>query len=272
MTVGSTETELIIGLLRDVYGSDFSEYSRSSFTRRLQRIVDTDWKGELDPLVTELTNNKGYYQRFLDELTVNVTELFREPAFFMAFRKKVIPTLRAADEIRIWHAACSTGEEVYSMAILLKEEGLLEKSKLIGTDLNPKAIEIARSGVYGNELLPLYSQNYLLAGGCGSLSDHYSAEKDQFRFDDSLKAHIEFREHDLVSGSRLGTFDVVVCRNALIYFQKTLQSKVVRLFKNSLTNVGHLCIGAPENLLFAEDRFSFDIIDLENKIYRKRIV
>lgn len=272
MTVGSTETELIIELLRDVHGSNFSEYSRPSFTRRLQRIVDTDCKGDLGLLVRELTNNKGYYLRFLDELTVNVTELFREPDFFVAFRKKVIPRLRNASEIRIWHAACSTGEEVHSMAILLKKEGLLEKSKLIGTDLNPKAIEIARNGAYPEELLVQYGRNYHLACGSGRLSDHYDMSKGQFRLREDLKAHVEFSVHDLVLDARFGTFDVVVCRNALIYFQKTLQSKVIRVFKNSLTDDGHLCLGASENLLFAEDRFSFDMIDIEHKIYRKRVV
>jgi chemotaxis protein methyltransferase CheR len=270
VTVGAAEAELIIDRIRSVYANDFSQYSRPSFIRRLQRIVDADWKGNVEALIGELESNKEYFPHFLEELTVNVTELFREPAFFQSFRVRVLPGLRDLPEIRIWHAACSSGEEVYSMAILLKQEGLLERSTLTGTDINQKALETARSGRYRRDLFPTYAKNYREAHIEGELADHCSLTHEHFEFETPLLSRVAFKEHDLVSGKTLGQFDVVICRNALIYFQKTLQSTVVRSFKNSLTPNGFLCIGSSENLLFAEDRFSFDLLDLNSKIYRKR--
>ena len=268
--VSEKEVDQIIDVLLKVRGIDFSGYSRASFTRRIQRIVDRDASGHFTALLERLSVNSSYADLFINEVMVNVTEMFRDPTFFQFLRANVLPQLRNLDLITIWHAGCSTGEEVYSMAILLHEMGLLKKTEIVATDLNSDALQKASKGVLATKMMAEYEANYLAAGGTGLLSDYYTVDYKSIIVNDFLRSNIQFKQHNLVSDGSFGTFDLIVCRNVLIYFQKPLQSSVVSLFARSLNKNGYLCLGTKESLLFAEDRFAFDEIDRKEKIFRKK--
>lgn len=268
--VGEEEVEQIVEVIRNVRGTDFSGYSRASFTRRIQRIVDRDASGKFDALIDRLNNGGEYVDLFINEVTVNVTEMFRDPDFFITLRNTVIPELNRLNRIRIWHAGCSTGEEVYSMAILLHEAGCLDKAEIIATDLNSDALERASKGIFPTKSIAEYQRNYANIKGSGNLSDYYNSDYKTATFHDFLRSNITFRKHDLVLDGVFGIFDLIVCRNVLIYFQKPLQSSVIRLFTESLDKRGFLCLGTKESLLFAEDRFAYTEMDWKEKIYRKK--
>lgn len=268
--VSETEVNRIIDVLLKVHGIDFTGYSRASLTRRIQRIVDRDASGNFGALLERLSVNSNYANLFINEVMVNVTEMFRDPAFFHALRADVLPQLKNLDHITIWHAGCSTGEEVFSMAILLHETDLLKKTRIVATDLNSDAMQKASKGVLTSKMIAEYEANYLSAGGLGLLSDYYAADFNSITVNEFLRSNIQFKQHNLVSDGFFGAFDLIVCRNVLIYFQKPLQSSVVNLFTRSLNKNGYLCLGTKESLLFAEDRFAFDEVDKREKVFRKK--
>lgn len=267
--IGEFEVERAIDVLNRSHGIDFSGYSRASFTRRIQRIADKDANGNFDSLLIRVSVDKEYFSRFLKEVTVNVTEMFRDPSFFAAIQKKVLPELSKQKELQIWHAACSTGEEVYSLAILLHEALLLGRSTIHGTDLNPDVLLKAKDGVYSERDFTEYAQNYKLSGGKATFSDYYSISHGNAVFNDLLKEKMMFFEHNLVTDGSFNTFNLIMSRNVLIYFQKPLQSQVIKLFKDSLVKGGFLCLGSKESLLFSDDRLAFEVVDAKEKIYRK---
>jgi len=267
--VGEPEVDKAIDVMNQSHGIDFSGYSRASLTRRIQKIADKDANGNFDSLLSRVASDHEYFLKFLKEVTVNVTEMFRDPSFFAAIRNTVLPELSKNNELRLWHAACSTGEEVYSMAILLHEAGLLERSKIHGTDLNPDVIRRAKHGTFSTRLIDEYSQHYMLSDGRSSFKEYYSEKYGNAVFKDFLKKNTTFSEHNLVTDGPFNKFNLIMCRNALIYFQKPLQSKVLRLFKESLVPGGFLCLGSKESLMFADDKFAFEVIDAKEKIYRK---
>jgi chemotaxis protein methyltransferase CheR len=267
--IGEAEVEKIIDALNRFHGIDFSGYSRASFTRRIQRIADKDANGTFDSLLNRVSENKDYFSRFLKEVTVNVTEMFRDPSFFASIRKNVLPELNKQQTLQIWHAACSTGEEVYSMAILLHEASLLERSTIHGTDLNPEVLLKAKQGAFSERNFPDYIRNYERSGGKASLSEYYDSSYGTSVFKPFFKDKMTFSEHNLVTDSSFNKFNLIMCRNVLIYFQKPLQARVVHLFKNSLVTGGFLCLGSKESLLFSDDRLAFEVVDAKEKIYRK---
>ncbi|MCF8463654.1 MAG: protein-glutamate O-methyltransferase CheR [Flavobacteriales bacterium] len=267
--IGEGEVEKIIEALNRYHGIDFSGYSRASFTRRIQRIADKDANGTFDTLLHRVSENKDYFYKFLKEITVNVTEMFRDPSFFNSVRKNVLPELSRQQSLQIWHAACSTGEEVYSLAVLLHEASLLERSTIRGTDLNPEVLLTAKQGVYPHRNFQEYGQNYERSGGKVSLSEYYEASYGNSIFKSFLKDKMTFSEHNLVTDGSFNKFNLIMCRNVLIYFQKPLQAHVVHLFKNSLVTGGFLCLGSKESLLFSDDRLAFEVVDAKEKIYRK---
>ena len=264
-----TEVELLKEDFLDVYGYDFTGYSHASFKRRLQRIFILDRFADFRDFRDRLRNNREYFEYAVTEISVVVTEMFRDPSFYRTIREQVIPVLATYPLIRIWHAGCATGEEVYSMAIILKEAGLLQKSLLYATDINPAAIEKARSGVFASSNMQHYSRNYQLAGGTQDFSSYYSSNYNYVKFDESLAQRMIFSTHNLVSDSSFNSFQLILCRNVLIYFDKDLQSKVLTIFDKSLERLGFLALGVKESLRFSVIAPDYKQLEGREKIWRK---
>ncbi|WP_312763348.1 protein-glutamate O-methyltransferase CheR [Epilithonimonas sp.] len=266
--VKDEELEYLIKDVYDLYGYDFSLYSRASFKRRVNRICLIDKFTSFAELRYTLINEPNYLKRFIEEVTVNVTEMFRDPYFFKELRENILPQLGTYPLIRIWIAGCSTGEEAYSVAILLKEVGLYHKSLIYATDINPSVLETARAGVFPISQMKTYSENYILSGGKKDFSDYYTANYDSARFDSSLKEKMILSTHNLVSDSSFNSFQLIVCRNVLIYFDKPLQERVFKLFDDSLENLGYLALGSKETLRFSNLGKTYQQIN-DQKIWKK---
>lgn len=243
--------ELLINDVFELYGYDFTDYSRASLKRRITRLYSLDKFPSFAELRYRVRNDPSYLKRFVEEITVNVTEMFRDPGFYQVLRKDILPRLGTHPYIRIWHAGCSTGEEVYSMAIMLKEANLLSKSIIYATDLNPDVLEKARAGIFPIANMKLYSENYMASGGREDFSSYYSANYDGVKFDESLSRQMVFSAHNLVSDSSFNEFHLIVCRNVLIYFDKDLQDRVFELFDKSLGMLSYLALGSKETIKFS---------------------
>ncbi len=262
------ELEYLIKDIYDLYGYDFSMYSKASFKRRINRICVIDKFASFAELRYTIINDQDYLKRFVEEITVNVTEMFRDPDFFLSLREKILPQLGTYPLIRIWLAGCSTGEEAYSVAILLKEAGLYDKSLIYATDINPSVLETARAGVFPLQQMKLYSENYQLSGGKEDFSTYYTANYDVARFDKSLQKKMIISTHNLVSDSSFNSFQLIICRNVLIYFDRELQERVFKLFDNSLENLGYLALGSKETLRFSDLGKQYQQID-NQRIWKK---
>jgi chemotaxis protein methyltransferase CheR len=265
--LSSTDMDQLIQLVKHVHGFDFSQYSRASLKRRVARILQLQ-NLNLFELRSLLTNDAEYFEHFLTEITVNVTEMFRDPSFYQSIRAEVIPYLGSYQHIKIWNAGCSSGEELYSFAILFMEEALYNRAFFYGTDINSLVIDKAREGRYNLKDMKLYSENYKASGGSSSLSDYYIANHEAAVINQNLKQNTLLSIHNLVSDSVFNEFQVISCRNVLIYFNEALQEKVLNLFFNSLTNFGFLCLGSKERLR-GEVAKQFKVIDKRNNIYQK---
>lgn len=263
------ELDLLLQAVYMKYGYDFSNYSRAHLKRRInQRLMLSDLE-TISELQNKILWDKSFFLTFLQDLSINVTEMFRDPEFYKAFRGKVIPDLKTYAHIKVWHAGCSSGEEVYSLAIILKEENLLERTRIYATDFNKNVLETARKGIYNKKEVEKYERNYEEAGGTGKLSDYYTSKYGSVIFDQSLSKNIVFADHNLVTDGVFAEVNLVFCRNVLIYFNKTLQEKVVELFTNSLSKRGFLCLGTKESLKFSEYENNYAIIDKKMKMYKK---
>lgn len=250
------------------YGYDFRGYTKSSMERRMQSLLARSGLRTIAQLHERAVADAAFGREFLSELTVNVTEMFRDPEVYRAIRREVVPVLKTYPSVRIWHAGCSTGEEVYSMAILLKEEGLLHRSFLYGTDISPRAIEKAKTGVYPSEGMQQYESNYRNAGGTGNLGDHFESREGLAAIDPALKDRILFAPHNLVTDEAFSEVHMAFCRNVLIYFTRPLQDRAIRLFQRSLVRRGFLCLGTKESLEFMPMEKEFEAIAKREKIYR----
>ena len=272
LTSNKIEWEEFENLLIDItdqYGYDFSQYSKASLQRR---ILSFYLKGKFtgyENFRNKLLNDPDYFIFFVEEVTVNVTEMFRDPGFYKALREKILPILSTYPFIRIWHAGCSTGEEVYSMAILLKEANILHKSLLYATDLNPSVIEQARSGIFKAGAMQQYSENYINSGGQKDFSSYYRANYNLAKFDEELTGRMVFSTHNLVSDSSFNEFQLILCRNVLIYFEKKLQSRVLDLFDKSLDKLGFLALGSKESIKFSSIAPMYLPFNAKEKIWRK---
>lgn len=253
--------------IRNIHGFDFSNYSAASLKRRVTRIMQLQ-KLNLFELRTLLTNELEYFESFLMEITVNVTEMFRDPAFYKSLAANIIPYLRSYQRIKVWNAGCSTGEELYSFAVLFSEEKLYDRSFFYGTDINSDVLESAKNGIYDLQKMKQYSENYQKTGALHTLSDYYSARYEAASINHSLKKNVLFSAHNLASDGVFNEFQLISCRNVLIYFNTELQEKVINLFYNSLANFGFLCLGSKETLRSAEIG-RFRVIDQKNNIYQK---
>lgn len=252
------------------YGYDFREYSSAHIKRRIIKRLGETGLNNISEMQHKILSDREFFKTLLSDFSINVTEMFRDPAFYKGFREKVIPILKTYPFIRVWHAGCSTGEEVYSMAILLQEEGLYERAQIYATDFNNKVLKKAESGIYRIENIKEYTYNYQKAGGTASFSDYYTAKYDSVIFNSSLKRKITFAEHNLVTDGVFGEMHVIICRNVMIYFNKELQSKVIKLFHDSLGNGCFLCLGLKESINFSSSSEEFEVLGDNEKIYRKK--
>lgn len=268
-SVKDEELDLLLDELFRSYGYDFTNYARASLKRRVSRLMIIDRFPSFAELLYRIRQDPAYLTRMVEELTVNVTEMFRDPQVFKTIREEVLPILATHPFIRIWHAGCATGEEVYSMAILLDEANLLHKSLLYATDLNPTAIENIRKGVFPISEMKQYSENYILSGGKHDFSKYYTAKYNWAKFDDRLKAKMIVATHNLVSDRSFNEFVLIFCRNVLIYFDKQLQDNVLTLFDDSLEKLGFLVLGSKENLRFSPIARKFKQLENRERIWRK---
>lgn len=250
-------------------GVDFSDYAFSSFKRRVKRFLEINKLHDVNEFISRIREDAEFADVFIKEITVNVTEMFRDPSFWVILRDSIIPKIKFDSTLKIWHAACSTGEEVYSMAILLKEAGLLSCSEITATDINKHVLRVATKGVYPLRNQETNIKNYEQFGGKETLSDYYTATDNSVQFDKQLIANVDFRCHDLAQHELLGKFDLIICRNVLIYFNFELQEKVLQTFVQSLSKDAYLGIGSKESINWCRSARAFKEISFEEKIYKK---
>ena len=263
------EIELLLeGIFRH-YGYDFRAYAYASLRRRIWKRIRNERLETVSALQDRVLHDPAALERLLMDLSVNVTAMFRDPTFYAAFRTQVVPLLRTYPFIRIWHAGCSTGEEVYSMAILLEEEGLYERSRIYATDINEVVLGTARAGIFPLDKMQEYTANYLRAGGKRSFSEYYTAAYDGALFAPGLTRNVVFAQHNLVTDRSFSEFNVILCRNVMIYFDRSLQDRVHQLFYESLPMYGILALGSKESLRFSSLEDRYEELDSREKIYRK---
>ena len=266
--ISDEQVEILLSDLLEQYGYDFTGYSRASLKRRITRLYAMDKAVSFGEFRYKVNNDNAYFKRFVEQITVNVTEMFRDPAFFKRLREEVLPILGTYPFIRIWLAGCSTGEEAYSISIILKELNLLHKSLIYATDLNPAVLERAAQSMFGLSNMKQYSENYILSGGTNDFSSYYSANYSLAKFNEELKSKIIFSTHNLVSDHSFNEFQLILCRNVLIYFERDLQHKVLNLFDDSLEELGYLALGTKETINFSQVAKKYKRLDGE-KIWRK---
>ncbi|MGG4221067.1 protein-glutamate O-methyltransferase CheR [Paenibacillus jamilae] len=263
------EIELLLEGIHRLYGYDFRNYALPSIKRRIYYHAQSENVGTISGLQEKVLHDRSAFDRLVQSLSIPVTEMFRDPDLFLNFRRKIIPILRTYPYIRIWHAGCSTGEEVYSMAILLHEEGLYDKARIYATDMNNLSLQQAKEGVYGIDRMKLYTKNYLESGGTQSFSEYYTAKYDSVMFHPFLRKNIIFAEHNLATDRSFNEFNVIFCRNVMIYFNDELRNHVHGLFYDSLSHFGVLVLGAKESIHFTDYSDSYEPLDRVEKIYRK---
>ncbi|WP_067728940.1 CheR family methyltransferase [Oceanobacillus damuensis] len=263
------EIELFLKGIYEWYGYDYREYAYSSIKRRIWHRVHAEKSATVLKLLDKVLHDPECFQRLLEDFSINVTEMFRDPLFFLQFREEVVPLLRTYPSIRIWHAGCSTGEEVYSMAILLHEEGLYDKTKIYATDINANVLKIAKNGQFPLENMKKYTSNYLQSGGKKAFSEYYTVTNHGVKFHPFLTKNVVFAQHNLVTDRSFNEFHVILCRNVLIYFNKPLQQKVHDLFYESLGRFGILGLGDKETISFTEKSACYKELSRKQKLYQK---
>lgn len=267
--LNDAQVDLVLNDVLEMYGYDFLNYSRTSLQRRLVRLLSIDKFSSFDAFRDRLKSDRDYLHRFISQITVNVTEMFRDVDFYRTLRQEVLPQLATKPLIRIWHAGCSTGEEVYSMAIMLSEAKLLHKSLLYATDINPTVLESVRSGIFSLDAMKSYSENYIGAGGREDFSAYYTAYYHSAKFDKRLSERMILATHNLVSDGSFNEFQLILCRNVMIYFDRKLQERALRLFDESLEPLGFLALGAKETIRFSSIADSYRQLENQTKIWRK---
>ncbi|MCZ8518619.1 MULTISPECIES: CheR family methyltransferase [Paenibacillus] len=265
------EVDLLLEAIYRGYGYDFRGYARSSLMRRLHHIRQKAGAERIVDLIPKVLYDEAFLNRFLLDMSVTVTEMFRDPEFFYELRTKVIPVLKTYPFVKIWHAGCATGEEVYSMAILLQEEGFYDRVQIYATDMNAESLAAAQEGIYSQEIMRKYTANYQKSGGRTSFSDYYHAKYSMAKMNDSLRKNIVFTQHNLVTDESFGEMHLILCRNVLIYFDRNLQDKVLGLFGRSLNHRGFLCLGSKESMDFADNGDQFEAVVPKWRIFRKML-
>lgn len=263
------EIRLLLEAIFLKYGTDFRGYSRLSVKRQILKMVSDNKLGNISELQHKMIWDGDFFQKLLPKFSINVTEHFRDPSFYKYFREDIIPILRTYPSLKIWHAGCATGQEVYSLAILLEEEKLYHRTQVYATDINTKALNLAKEGTYSNKEFSQCSENYIKAGGTKSFSEYVGIEGQNFVMDKNIRSNISFFDHNLVTDQTFVEAHVILCRNVLIYFDEDLTARVVNLFYDSLHNHGFLCLGSRERIMGSNARIKFKLIDSEEKVYRR---
>jgi chemotaxis protein methyltransferase CheR len=268
-SAGAFELDLLLEAVYRRYGYDFRDYARASLRRRIRNIMEAEGVRTMSGLQERVLHEPHSLERFVRTMAVNVTSMYRDPHFFRVFRERVVPMLRTYPFVRIWHAGCSTGEEVYSMAVLLQEEGLYDRCRIYATDMNESVLKQAKEGIFPLEVMERYSQNYREAGGTKALSDYYTAAYGNAMFRANLRDNVLFSQHNLATDSSFNEFNVILCRNVMIYFKKDLQNRVHRLLHESLAISGILGLGNKESLQFTSHERDYAQMECGTKLYRR---
>ncbi|WP_213585007.1 protein-glutamate O-methyltransferase CheR [Paenibacillus sp. J2TS4] len=263
------EIELLLEGIYRLYGYDMRSYAYNSVRRRIWHRVQAMKLQTISALQEKVLHDPKSMKQLMKDMMINVTEMYRDPSLFLTFREKVVPLLHTYPFIRIWHAGCSTGEEVFSMAVLLHEEGLYHKSRIYATDVNEDIVDQAKTGTFPLRKMQKYTKNYMLAGGSGAFSQYYSATESTVTFHPFLKENIVFAQHNLVTDRSFNEFHVIFCRNVLIYFNKELQDHVHHLFYESLAPLGVLVLGNRESINFTRHADCYEMLNYKEKLYRK---
>ncbi|GAA3972667.1 CheR family methyltransferase [Mucilaginibacter dorajii] len=266
--ISSVQIAELIDLVKKFHGFDFSGYTKASLKRRVTRIMQLKKLSFYD-LKHILVNDPHFFQEFLEEITVNVTEMFRDPSFYKALNNQVVPYLSTYQHSKIWCAGCSTGEETYSLAILMREAGLSQKSFIYGTDINTEVLKEARRGIYSLRNIKSYAENYQFTGLKGSISDNFTILYDAASIHNELKQNTLFSVHNLVSDGVFNEFQLISCRNVFIYFETELQERILELFYKSLCHLGYLCLGSKETIRSDAFKKKFKVINQKENIYQK---
>jgi len=267
-----SQLKKLIEVVKRHFDMDFTDYAMSSFRRRIQRLLELYKYSSIETLIERVDEgDEKFYKDFLSEITVNVTEMFRDPTFWIELRDHIIPNLSMSSDkkVKVWHAGCSSGEEVFSLAILLKELKLLDRFEIIATDIDHAIISKARKAAYSIKNMELNSKNYERFNGNYSLNKYYRTENGKAVMDESLVENVAWREHNLVEGTAFGKFDLILCRNVMIYFNQTLQNNVLKLFHESLHKYSYLAVGSKESLIWCEIANRFIVVSNKEKIYKK---
>ena len=259
----------LITQINTKYAYDFSDYALASFKRRIIAILNDRNLDSCQELIDIIISNEEVFKQFLCDITVNTTEMFRDPEFWSYFKNKLIPKLAQKSSFKIWHAGCSSGEEVYSMAIMLEEAGVLDRATITATDISTSILDKAQKGVYSLSKLEINNKNYTKFEGSKSLDKYYSQEGRKIEFDSNLLRNVTFLEHNLADGVKLGQFDVVICRNVMIYFNSNLQDEVFKLFHKSLSSNGILAIGARESMIWSSTNSKYQALSQSEKVFKK---
>lgn len=268
--IESVQIDLLLEGIHKIYGYDFRSYSMPSLKRRLKDLMYDLSITNYTELQHKIFYDPEVFYKFTNKVSVTVTEMFRDPNFFISLKEKVFPKLRTYPYFKIWHAGCATGEEVYSMAILLHELDLLDRAIIYATDINQNSLKIAKAGIYSKEKLNQYLENYNKVTGLNNFSNYYHEKYNAIKIRDFLKKRITFASHNLVTDNVFGEMNLILCRNVLIYFNNELQNRTLDLFCNSLGNFGYLCLGTKESLVSTSASKKFDKVCASEKIYRKK--
>lgn len=264
------EIDLLLEGIYRYYGYDFRNYTRPFIRRRIWHRINAEKLNGVLALQEKVLYQPSTMNKLFSDFSIHVTEMFRDPTFFKTFIRKIVPLLKDYPVIRIWHAGCSTGEEVYSMAILLYEEGLYDKTRIYATDLNENFLQIAKQGLLSIDRMKLYTKNYIEAGGTRSFSEYYTCREKKVTFDSFLAKNIVFAQHNLATDESFNEFHLIICRNVMIYFNKTLQNRVHQLFYESLSPNGFLGLGKKEHIQFTIHNKCYEEIDKDERLYRKK--
>jgi len=265
------ELQLLLDGIFQYYGFDFRNYARASLKRRIRRVLESEGLTQISALQNLVLHDPEAMRRMLLSITVNVTSMFRDPSFFLAFRQQVIPLLHTYPYIRLWHAGCSEGQEVYAMAILLQEAGLYDRCRIYATDSNELVLQRAKAGIYPLGLMQQYTQFYLQSGGQRSFSEYYTSAYESAIFRASLRENIVFSQHNLATDHSFNEFNIILCRNVLIYFDAVLQRRVHQLFHESLCRLGILALGRQESLRLSPYEADYEALVKPEKIFRRLI-
>ena len=269
--IEEVEVDLLLEAVYRTCGVDFRDYARASLRRRIQNRLILEKVDTITRLLDKILHDESCMDRFVLGLSVNVSAMFRDPGFFRVLREQVLPLLRTSPYIRIWQAGCSMGEEIYSLAILLAEEGLLDRCRIYATDINERALERAREGIYPLELMQKYTQNYIQAGGTRSFSEYYTAAYDNAIFSPALHEPVVFAKHNLVTDGPFNEFNLILCRNVMIYFNRRLQDRVHRVLYDSLGRFGVLGLGSKETLSLTPLENRYTELDAPHRLYRRAV-